>query len=84
MSTCTFHFWPEGIITGLYNEVIDLHSLGWLRIKRVSSIEFDSQAQLWRVFDLKGRSVYYSASRQDCLRWEQECLIPPDDNISAD
>jgi hypothetical protein len=67
-------FLPDGTVQGLYTEVIELGAIGWLKIKRLSSIEFDHPAQLWRVFDRKGRGVYASPSRRDCLRWEQENL----------
>jgi hypothetical protein len=61
---------PDGSVQCLYTEAIDLASLGRMQIQRATSIEFDNPAQLWRVFDRRGREVYSSASRQDCLRWE--------------
>jgi hypothetical protein len=63
---------PDGTCQGLYTEAIELSSLGRLRIERASSIEFDNPGQLWRVFDRKGRGVFASPSRTECLRWEQE------------
>ena len=66
---------PDGTVQGLYTELIDLWSLGTLKVERLSTSEFDHPCQLWRVFDRKGRCVHQSASRSECLRWEQECLV---------
>jgi hypothetical protein len=63
---------PNGIITGLYTEIIDLAELGRLTIQRASSIEFDNPCQLWRVFDRKGECIHASVSRLDCLNWEAD------------
>jgi len=65
-------FRPDGTITGLYTEIIDLADLGRLIIQRASSIEFDNPCQLWRVFDRNGKCIHASASRNDCLNWEAD------------
>ena len=46
---------PQGTITGLYTELIDLHSMGRLEVSRASTIEFNNQTQHWEVKNLKGR-----------------------------
>jgi hypothetical protein len=79
----TLCFLPDGTVQGTYAELIDLSCLGWLKVQRLSAIEFDNSAQLWRIYDRKGRCVHSSASRNDCLRWEQELLVPPGDNQAA-
>lgn len=56
----------------LYTEALDLASLGRLRIRRASRVEFDNGSQLWRVWDRKGGELYSSPSRADCLRWERD------------
>jgi hypothetical protein len=61
----------DGTVQGLYTEAIDLTTLGRLRIRRASAIEFDNPAQIWRVFNAYGLCVHTSPSRQECLRWEQ-------------
>jgi hypothetical protein len=73
-SEVSLTFLPDGTVLGLYTEVIELGAIGQLKIERLCTIEFDHPAQLWRVFDRKGRGVYASPSRSDCLRWEQENL----------
>jgi hypothetical protein len=67
-------FLPDGTVQGLYTEAISLGAIGRLKIERLSSIEFDHPAQVWRVFDRRGRGLFASPSRSECLRWEQEKL----------
>ncbi len=62
----------DGLVEGLYTEAIDLAAIGPLRIERASTVEFDNPAQVWRVFEPKGRCVHSSPSRQECLRWEEQ------------
>ena len=71
---CALTFDPDGVARGLYTEVIDLHQLGRLSIRRISRIEFDDRAQVWRVFDLSGDRLFAHASRQACIDWEREHL----------
>lgn len=66
---------PAGTVEGLYTEAIDLATIGRLRIERASTVEFDNPAQVWRVFDRRGRGRFASPSREECLRWEEERLI---------
>lgn len=65
---------PDGSCQCFYTEAIDLAAIGRLHIKRASTIEFDNPAQLWRLFDRKGRCLFASTSRAECLRWEQQNL----------
>ena len=58
---------PDGTVQGLYTEAIDLTLVGHLRIARASTIEFDNPAQLWRVFDRRGRCIHSAVSRTECL-----------------
>ena len=67
----------DGTVQGLYTEAIDLTTLGRLRIRRASAIEFDNPAQRWRVFNAYGLCLHSSPSRQECLRWEAEHWQPP-------
>ncbi len=72
MNAVTLAVLADGTVQGLYTEAIDLASVGPLRIERASMIEFDNPAQLWRVFDRRGRCIHSTASRTECLQWEQE------------
>jgi len=74
MNPVTFILTPDGIVRGLYTEAIDLAALGRLQIERASTLEFDNPAQVWRVFDRKGRGRFCSPSRQACLDWEAQHL----------
>ena len=65
-------FRPDGTGSCLYTEALDLASLGRLRIRRASRVEFDNDSQLWRVWDRDGGELYSSPSRTDCLRWERD------------
>ena len=70
MDPVTLIIAPDGTVQGLYTEAIDLAALGRLRVERASTIEFDHPAQVWRVFDRRGRGRFASPSRQACLDWE--------------
>ena len=57
MNAVTLRVLSDGTVQGLYTEAIDLTAVGRLRIERASTIEFDNPAQLWRVFDRRGRCI---------------------------
>ena len=63
-------FTPDGVVQGLYTEVIELRQLGRLNVNRSTSIEFDNEKQVWRVRDTKGFPMFTAPSRQQCLDWE--------------
>ncbi len=58
----------------LWTEVVPLHELGRLEIQRAYTVEFDNQAQAWRVLDAEGDCLYCSPSRETCLAWERQNL----------
>ena len=62
----------DGTACGLYAEDIDLSSLGTLHIERATTIEFDNDAQYWRVRDQEGFPMFNSPSRKECLDWERQ------------
>ncbi len=64
----------DGSVRCLWTEALPLHELGRLDIQRALSIEFDNQAQAWRVFDAMGDCLYCSPSRDKCMAWEQQYL----------
>jgi hypothetical protein len=70
----TLHVLPDGTIRGLFTEALDLTTLGPLEVHRAMAIEFDNPAQVWRVFDPYGQSVYDSPWRENCLTWERQYL----------
>jgi hypothetical protein len=72
--SATLCFLPDGMVKGLYTEVINLQALGQLKVERATSIEFDHTWQVWRVFDPEGQMLYCSPSRKVCLEWEQKHL----------
>jgi hypothetical protein len=65
---------PDGTARCLWTETVPLHELGRLNIQRATTIEFDNQAQAWRVFDAMGDCLYCSPSRETCLAWERQHL----------
>ena len=65
---------PDGTARCPWTEILPLHELGRLDIRRACSVEFDNQAQAWRVFDPMGDCLYCSPSRETCLAWEQKHL----------
>ena len=76
MSPLALCILTDGTVHGVYTEAIDLASLGQIRIQRASTIEFDNPAQIWRVFNRRGRCLFSHPSRQECLRWEAKHLLP--------
>ena len=74
MNTNTITFNPDGNVSCLYTELIDLHAIGRLEVTRASTIEFNNQTQHWEVKNPHGRMLFFSRSRKDCLQWEQENL----------
>ena len=79
MSTVSLTFTSDGTGHGLYTEAIDLGQLGALSIKRATTIEYDNDAQYWRVRDLDGFAMFNSPSRQECLDWERRHLESQED-----
>ncbi len=64
------HFLKDGTIEGIYTEAINLGCLGRLQVERLSAIEFDSDAQLWRIWSPDQQCLHASPSREECLNWE--------------
>ena len=67
---------PGGQVQGLYTEIIDLHALGRLLIRRATTIEYEDARQAWIVRDPAGTELFDSPSRQTCLDWEQQYFNP--------
>lgn len=69
---------PDGAGHALYDERIDLSTLGPLHIERATTVEFDERAQCWRVRDREGFAMFNSPSRQACLEWERKYFSNPE------
>ena len=73
-------FTPEGAGRGLYTEALDLSRIGPLSVRRATRIEFDGQAQYWRVYLAHGsKALFNSPSREECLGWERRYLQSQED-----
>lgn len=73
-------FTPDGSGRCLFTEAIDLSRIGSLSLRRATRIEFDNQAQYWRVYLARGRlALFNSPSRQQCLEWERQYLEQQED-----
>jgi hypothetical protein len=73
--TITMSISPGGVILYLHTDALDLSSLGRVRIKRASHVEFSNRLQLWTVrWPGKRKPAYYAGSRQECLDWERQQL----------
>jgi hypothetical protein len=64
-------FGPSGQGSCLYTELIDLHSIGFLHVRRASFIEFNNERQVWEVKSELGQLLFFSKTREACLAWEQ-------------
>lgn len=75
--THTFLISPKGTIHTLYTEIIPLHELGTLRIRRASHVEFNAHCQQWEVrTPNRQRILFHHRSRSRCLQWETSHLSP--------
>lgn len=65
---------PDGNVTCLWQEDIDLNAIGTLRVERASTVEFNQHTGLWEVCfpERPGLPAYASTSRNDCLAWEHD------------
>ena len=66
-------FDPTGAAHCLYSEIIDLHALGRLKVRRATRIEFNAHTQQWEVLPAKRirRALFSAPTRRECLDWEQ-------------
>jgi hypothetical protein len=73
MNTTVITISPDGTGTCLYTELINLHSIGTLEVTRASSIEFNSEDQVWEVrLASRPNTIAFShTSRETCLDWER-------------
>ena len=68
-------FTGDGHAHCLYDEAIDLHTLGHLHMRRASHIEFNERTQQWEVRLVRGGDVVFAdPSRKMCLAWERRHL----------
>ena len=74
MNTCVLTFDPDGTGSCLYNELIDLQSIGLLEVTRATEIEFNPLRQLWEVKATSSEVLFAHPSRNVCLAWEQQHL----------
>lgn len=66
---------PDGGITCLHTEAIDLRALGRLHVVRATEITFEEDDQTWEVRSAAtGGLLFSDPSREACLRWERENL----------
>lgn len=73
-------FNPDGTAECLWTEVLPLHTIGSLTMRRASNVEFNEQTQRWEVWEATGalpgvkmtRRLFAHKSRQTCLDWEQQ------------
>ena len=80
MNDTALTFTTDGVGHSLYTEIVDLSAIGPLSIRRATRIEYDNQAQHWRVYLAHGRvAMFSSPSRQACLEWERRYLESKED-----
>lgn len=67
---------PDGSIETLWTEAIPLESLGTLRVKRASLVEFNEVSQEWEVRLCPNTEdvVFSHKSRAACIAWEIETI----------
>ena len=70
MKAAVLTFKPNGVVVGIYTEVIPLGTIGTLKINRLTDIEFNDATQEWEARDRIGTVLFSNPSRQSCLDWE--------------
>lgn len=67
---------PDGSVECLWTEAIPLESLGTLKVKRASNVEFNDDAQQWevRLADSPDVVAFAHCSREICIAWEIETI----------
>ena len=65
---------PDGQVSGLYTDALELAALGELEVTRASHVEFDGAAQEWVISLLDGEVVGSRKRRVDALALERELL----------
>ena len=74
------YFTPNGDGRALYNEAINLSTIGRLHVSRATRIEFNHKQQLWQVHPPRSRKILFAnSSREACLVWEQAYLEEQED-----
>jgi len=76
MNAHTITFRPDGAVSCLWTDLIPLHELGHLEVKRASTIEFNPAQQVWevRLTSDPGTVAFSHVSRAICLDWERQAL----------
>lgn len=74
MSETVITFTPDGNGHCLYTEAISLQGIGRITVERATNIEFDEQAQYWRVYDVRRFPMFNAPTRELCLAWESAYL----------
>lgn len=73
----TIDFDTTGTGHCLYGESIDLRSIGSLRMRRASHIEFNETTQRWEVLPPDGgKPLFAHPTRSQCETWEHANLQP--------
>jgi len=72
MSTIVLKFNSSGLGECLYTELIDLSSIGSLKVHRATTFEFNREEQKWEVRDRNNALLFTNKSRALCLAWEQQ------------
>ena len=66
-----FNIAPNGDVTTLYTEAVDLCALGFLEVSRASTIEWDSTKQGWTITLRDGTVIPHTfEQRVDALKFE--------------
>lgn len=65
---------PDGSVSGLYTEAVDLAALGPLEIRRASQVEFNPEVQAWEAVLPGGEVIARSPCRVEALARERATL----------
>jgi hypothetical protein len=74
MNAVVVTFDSSGAGSCVYSELIDLHAIGSLEIRRASHIEFNNASQKWEVKNLRGNVLFFAKTRTACVECEQQSL----------
>ncbi|MFN3653408.1 MAG: hypothetical protein ACK47B_27840 [Armatimonadota bacterium] len=64
----------DGVVRGLYTELVDLGEVGALEIERASHVEFNARSQTWEARWTDGQWIGAASTRRRVLELERSEL----------
>ena len=72
MTMNIIHVTPKGARLMIHDDKIPLHTLGKVKVRRISNVNFNEETQKWEVSPVgnPGEILFTHKSRDKCIQWE--------------